>query len=84
MKEKSDLITKNNIGYVYFMTEKDLFGNPSGPYVKIGRVKSNEEGRSSIDRRKEHQTGNPRQIIILDEVQTSASDSTSEFKPDPA
>ena len=78
MKEKSDLITKNNIGYVYFMTEKDLFGNPSGPYVKIGRVKGNEEGRSSIDRRKEHQTGNPRQIIVLDEVKTSASDSTLE------
>ena len=56
------------------MTEKDLFGNPSGPYVKIGRVKGNEEGRSSIDRRKEHQTGNPRQIIVLDEVKTYASD----------
>ena len=77
LKEQSGN-SKNNIGYVYFMTEKDLFGNPSGPYVKIGRVKGNEEGRSSIDRRKEHQTGNPRQIIVLDEVKTSASDSTLE------
>ena len=34
---------KNNIGYVYFMTEKDLFGNPSGPYVKIGRVNSDQD-----------------------------------------
>ncbi len=41
------------------MTEKDLFGNPSGQYVKISRVKSNGEGRSSIDRRKEHQTVKP-------------------------
>ena len=27
MKEQSGN-SKNNIGYVYFMTEKDLFGNP--------------------------------------------------------
>ncbi len=37
------------IGFIYFMTERDLFGYPCGPYVKIGLVKGNEEGRSSFD-----------------------------------
>ena len=46
------------------MTERDLFGYPCGPYVKIGLVKLNNEGRSSFDRRTEHQTGNFREIIM--------------------
>ena len=60
------------------MTERDLFGYPCGPYVKIGLVKGNEEGRSSFERRKEHQTGNPREIIIEAEVETHAQVSTLE------
>ena len=60
------------------MTERDLFGYPCGPYVKIGLVKGNEEGRSSFERRKEHQTGNPREIIIEAEVVTQAQVSTLE------
>ena len=38
---------EKNIGFVYFMTERDLFGYPCGPYVKIGLVKGNDDGRSS-------------------------------------
>ena len=75
-------MTKNylnkHIGYIYFMTERDLFGYPCGPYVKIGLVKGNEDGRSSFERRKEHQTGNPREIIIEAEVETHAQVSTLE------
>jgi len=67
-----------NIGFVYFMTERDLFGYPCGPYVKIGRVKGNEDGRSSFQRRNEHQTGNPREIIVEEEIKTQASESTLE------
>ena len=69
---------EKNIGFVYFMTERDLFGYPCGPYVKIGLVKGNDDGRSSFDRRKEHQTGNPREIIIEAEVKTYAQVSTLE------
>ena len=68
----------SNIGFIYFMTERDLFGYPCGPYVKIGLVKGNDDGRSSFDRRKEHQTGNPREIIIEAEVKTHAQVSTLE------
>ena len=60
------------------MTERDLFGYPCGPYVKIGLVKGNEDGRSSFERRKEHQTGNPREIIVEAEVKTHAQVSTLE------
>ncbi len=46
------------------MTERDLYGYPCGPYVKIGLVKGNDDGRSSFERRKEHQTGNPISIKL--------------------
>ena len=55
------------------MIEKDLFGYECGPYVKIGLVSENEFGRSALNRRDEHQTGNPREIIVKDEVTTMAS-----------
>ena len=29
---------EKNIGFIYFMTERDLFGYTCGPYVKIGLV----------------------------------------------
>ena len=70
--------SNQNIGFIYFMTERDLFGYPCGSYVKIGLVKGNEEGRSSLERRKEHQTGNPRKIVVEDEVKTFAQVSTLE------
>ena len=60
------------------MTERDLFGYPCGPYVKIGLVKGNDDGRSSFERRKEHQTGNPREIIVEAEIKTYAQVSTLE------
>jgi len=69
---------KQNKSFIYFMTERDLFGYPCGPYVKIGLVKGNDDGRSSFERRKEHQTGNPREIIIEAEVETRAQVSTLE------
>ena len=77
MEIKQNQIHKN-IGYIYFMTERDLFGYPCGPYVKIGLVKGNADGRSSFERSKEHQTGNPREIIVEAEVKTYAQVSTLE------
>ena len=77
MEINNNQINKN-VGFIYFMTERDLFGYPCGPYVKIGLVKGNDEGRSSFERRKEHQTGNPREIIVEAEVKTYAQVSTLE------
>jgi len=51
---KKDKLNKT-IGFIYFMTERDLFGYPCGPFLKIGLVKGNDDGRSSFERRKEHQ-----------------------------
>ena len=33
----------SSLGFIYFMTERDLFGYPCGPYVKIGLVKDNKD-----------------------------------------
>ena len=71
-------VQTNNIGFIYFMIERNFFGYPSGLYVKIGLVKGNDDGRSSFERRKEHQTGNPREIIVEAEVETHAQVSTLE------
>ena len=76
--KKIEAFLDQNIGFIYFMTEKDLFGYACGPYVKIGLVKGNDDGRSSFDRRKEHQTGNPREIVIEEEIKTKAQVSTLE------
>ena len=65
-------------GTIYFVEERDLLGFPTPNYVKIGLVKENEKGRSSDDRKDEHQTGNPREIIIEAEVKTHAQVSTLE------
>jgi len=84
LKREKDILeiiknqTNKNIGFIYFMTERDLFGYPCGPYVKIGLVKGNDDGRSSFERSKEHQTGNPREIIVEAEVKTYAQVSTLE------
>mgnify|MGYP001998070684 FL=1 len=70
--------SNTNFGFIYFMTERDLFGYQCGSYVKIGLVKGNDDGRSSLERRKEHQTGNPRRIVVEEEVKTFAQVSTLE------
>ena len=82
MKNSNKKLSKDkvnsSVGFIYFMTERDLFGYQCGPYVKIGLVRGNEDGRSSFERRKEHQTGNPREIIVEAEVETHAQVSTLE------
>jgi len=72
------LSTQKQPGTIYFVEEKDLLGFPTPNYVKIGLVKENEKGRSSIDRRDEHQTGNPRPLIVVDSLETNANVSTLE------
>ena len=50
-----------DLGQIYFLDEIDPRG-PQSNYIKIGKISPNDKGRSSLDRLKEHQTGNPRQL----------------------
>lgn len=60
-------------GEIYFVRE--LAGSGFGPYVKIGLVAKSDH-RSSFERLKEHQTGNPRALRI-DESQIVKTDAVS-------
>ena len=63
---------RNTPGTLYFITEQDPFGDASGSYVKIGLVRENDSGRSSLDRLLEHQTGNPRLLVVAEAMTTTA------------
>ncbi len=65
-------------GTIYFVEERDLLGFATPNYVKIGLVKDNLKGRSSDDRKDEHQTGNPRPLVVVDSINTEANVSTLE------
>jgi hypothetical protein len=54
-------------GEIYFIREQ-LAGGYSG-FTKIGLVRE-KDGRSSADRAKEHQTGNPRPLVPIEVVPT--------------
>lgn len=60
-------------GEIYFVRETTDSG--FGPFVKIGLV-SQKENRSSFDRLKEHQTGNPR-VLRIDENQIVKTEAVS-------
>jgi hypothetical protein len=68
----------NTPGTLYFITEQDPFGDSSDSYVKIGLVRDNDTGRSSFDRVLEHQTGNPRMLVVAEAITTIAPISTFE------
>ncbi len=67
-------------GKIYFIEEEDQLGYPSSDYLKIGLIKTNGNGRTVEDRKGEHQTGNPRSLIVVDSIETRASVSTLEAK----
>jgi len=50
-------------GEIYFIGERDHLTGMTSPYYKIGIVRADEK-RTSEDRLKEHQTGNPRPLFI--------------------
>ncbi len=60
-------------GTIYFVEEVDLLDFPTPNYVKIGLVKDNEKGRSSDDRKDEHQTGNPRSLVVVHSINTESN-----------
>ena len=53
-------------GELYFIREVDLRTNELTPFVKIGIVRDKKSGdkRTSEDRALEHQTGNPRKLLV--------------------
>jgi len=59
------------LGELYFVREQDPLTREISGYVKIGLVKEN-GGRTSESRLEEHQTGNPRDLIIHAVVTTAA------------
>ena len=75
--QMTDFNTKNP-GTIYFVEEKDQLGFPTANYVKIGLIRSNTNGRTSDDRKDEHQTGNPRPLIVVESIDTTANVSTLE------
>ena len=70
--------SSNTPGTLYFIRENDPFAEAAGHYVKIGLVRDNGSGRSSNDRLLEHQTGNPRQLVVAGSIATVASVSAFE------
>jgi hypothetical protein len=58
-------------GTLYFISEVDVLSGQTFDYYKIGLVKESRQG-DSLDRAGEHQTGNPRRLIVRSEIETPA------------
>lgn len=56
-------------GELYFAGEIDPRTQELTPYFKIGIVRES-ENRSSANRMKEHQTGNPRELMLIETITT--------------
>ena len=58
-------------GEIYFVRELDLLTHEVSRYVKVGLVRES-DGRSSLERLDEHQTGNPRRLTLEKVIKTPA------------
>jgi hypothetical protein len=58
-------------GDLYFLREVDVLDGTVSPYCKIGLVKDWRQGDAD-KRAAEHQTGNPRQLTVIDQVHALA------------
>ena len=56
-------------GWLYFMRERDHVTGDISAYVKIGLTR---DDRTSESRKGDHQTGNPREIIVIEELVSPA------------
>ena len=59
----------NGAGEIYFIAEEPSVGTPL-VRVKIGLVRES-QNRDSRDRRADHQTGNPRRLVLIDMIKTA-------------
>jgi hypothetical protein len=65
------MTTQSKDGEIYFIGERDRLTGEKSPYIKIGLVKAGaDEQRSSTSRLGEHQTANPRQLVLHHSVAT--------------
>lgn len=60
-----------NPGDLYFIRETDVLNGSTSPYCKVGLVKESRAGDADT-RLYEHQTGNPRQLVLVDQVNAPA------------
>jgi T5orf172 domain len=58
-------------GEIYFIRERDLLSHKVTDYVKVGLVREKDD-RDSNERLLEHQTGNPRELFIEEQIKTPA------------
>lgn len=58
-------------GQLYFINEQDIQSNTRSNYYKIGIVRD-ADNRDSHDRLLEHQTGNPRKLLIVETLKMPA------------
>lgn len=58
-------------GEIYFVREQDLLTHEISRYVKVGLVRES-DGRTSHERLDEHQTGNPRKLLLEKVIETPA------------
>jgi hypothetical protein len=63
-------------GDLYFIRETDVLSDELSPYTKIGIVKLD---RGSSKRKKEHQTGNPRNLVLAHVVTTDCVGSAEKY-----
>lgn len=63
-------------GELYFIHEIDVLSGDFSPYTKIGIVKLE---RESTKRKKEHQTGNPRNLVLAHVIQTDCVSSAENY-----
>lgn len=63
-------------GELYFLREVDVLSNELSPYTKIGIANLD---RGSTKRKKEHQTGNPRNLVLAHVVITDCVGSAEKY-----
>ena len=67
-------------GELYFIGEEDIKTGEKSSYYKIGIVRES-EGRTSVNRLSEHQTGNPRRLLIAHALETPAVEAVETALP---
>ena len=60
----------NIAGEIYFIAEESSVSAPP-VRVKIGLVRESANSRDSRDRLLDHQTGNPRNLVLLEAIKTA-------------
>lgn len=58
-------------GELYFIRERDVLSGETSTYCKIGRIGDSRDGDTST-RAEEHQTGNPRELLVIERVKSPA------------